>query len=124
MNRLIPNDDVLAQELEDPEFREQWERTALARWMALELSHYRAMHSLSQRELAEQLGMKQSQVARIETGEHNPSLGTLARLATGLDLELMIDIRPQGRDARLPRKRATRSSSFATRGAEVLVASA
>lgn len=124
MDQLISNDDVLAQELEDPEFREQWERTALARWIALEISHYRALNSLSQRDLAEQLGMKQSQVARIETGEHNPSLGTLARLATGLDLELLIDIRPQGRDAKLPRKRAGRSSSFATQGAEVLVASA
>lgn len=124
MDQLISNKDVLAQELEDPEFREQWERTALARWIALEISHYRALNSLSQRDLAEQLGMKQSQVARIETGEHNPSLGTLARLATGLDLELLIDIRPQGRDAKLPRKRAGRSSSFATQGAEVLVASA
>lgn len=123
MDRLISNKDVLAQELEDPEFREHWERSALARWMALELSHYRATHSLSQRDVADQLGMKQSQVARIETGEHNPSLGTLARLATGLDLELLIDIRPQGRDAKLPRKRAGRTSSFETQGAEVLVAS-
>ncbi len=124
MDQVISNDEVLAQELEDPDFREEWERTALARWMALEISHYRATHALSQRDLAAQLGMKQSQVARIETGEHNPSLETLARLAAGLDLELMIDIRPQGRDAKLPRKRATRSSSFATRGAEVVVASA
>jgi hypothetical protein len=45
-------------------------------------------------------------------------------LATGLDVELLIDIRPQGRDAKLPRKRAGRSSSFETQGADVLVASA
>ncbi len=123
MDLLISDDEVLTQDLEDPEFREEWERTALARWIAVEVSHYRATYSLSQRELAEQLGMKQSQVARIETGEHNPSLDTLARLATGLDLELLIDIRPQGRDAKLPRKRRGRSSSFETQGAEVLVAS-
>lgn len=124
MDQLISNDEVLARDLEDPEFREEWERTALARWIALEVSHYRATHSLSQRGLADQLSMKQSQVARIEIGEHNPSLDTLARLATGLDLELLIDIRPQGRDAKLPRKHAGRSASFKTRGAEVLVASA
>lgn len=124
MDQLISSNDVLAQELEDPEFREQWERTALARWIAVEVSHYRAVHSLSQRELADQLGMKQSQIARIETSEHNPSLDTLARLATGLDLELLIDIRPQGRDAKLPRKRTGRTSSFETQGAEVLVATA
>lgn len=121
---LISDDEVLARELEDPEFREEWERTALARWIAIEVAHYRATHELSQRELADQLGMSQSQVARIETGEHNPSVDTLARLATGLDLELLIDIRPQGKDAKLPRKHAARSSSFATRGAEVTVTSA
>ena len=124
MDQLISSDDVLAQELEDPEFREQWERTALARWIAVEVSHYRAVHSLSQRELAHQLGMKQPQIARIESSEHNPSLDTLARLAAGLDLELLIDIRPQGRDAKLPRKRTGRTSSFETQGAEVLVATA
>ncbi|MEK6326113.1 MAG: hypothetical protein AABM66_01125 [Actinomycetota bacterium] len=31
MDQLISNDYVLADELEDPEFRERWERTALAR---------------------------------------------------------------------------------------------
>lgn len=124
MDLLISNDEVLARDLEDPEFREEWERTALARWIAVEVAHYRATHGLSQRELADQLGMKQSQVARIETGENNPSLGTLARLASGLDLELLIDIRPQGRDAKLPRKPRGRSSSFETQGAEILVATA
>lgn len=123
MDELMPSDEVLAQDLKDPAFREEWERTALARWIAIEVSHYRVTHELSQRDLADQLGMKQSQVARIETGEHNPSLDTLARLATGLDLELLIDIRPRGRDAKLPRKQRGRSSSFETQGAEVLVAS-
>lgn len=79
MDELISNDGVLARERQDPAFREQWERGALARRIALEVSHYRATHSLSQRELADQLGMEQSQVARMETGEHNPSLDLLAR---------------------------------------------
>lgn len=48
---------------------------------------------------------------------------TRVRLAAGLDLELLIDIRRQGRDAKLPRKRRGRSSLFETQGAEVLVAS-
>lgn len=86
MGHLISSDDVLADELQDPDFRKQWERTALARRIALDVSRYRTTHSLSQRELADQLGMNISQVARIEAGEHNPSSDTLARLAAGLDL--------------------------------------
>jgi DNA-binding XRE family transcriptional regulator len=73
-DRLISSDDVLAEELRDPEFRAEWERTALARWLAVEVAHYRAEHGLSQRQLAERLGVHQSDVARMETGEHTPSL--------------------------------------------------
>jgi len=84
MDRLISNDGVLARKLQDPAVR-HWGRGTPARRIALEVSHYGATHSLSQRELADQLGMKQSQVARIETGDHNPSADTLARLAAGLE---------------------------------------
>lgn len=121
---LIAHEAVLADELRDPEFRAEWERTALARWLATEVAHYRAEHSLSQRQLAERLGVHQSDVARMESGEHTPSLERLIRIASGLDIELMIDIRPQAREARLPKKRALEGSSFALGGCEVVLATA
>jgi hypothetical protein len=46
-DRFIANDDVLAEELRDPEFRAEWARTALARWLAVEVAHYRAEHGIS-----------------------------------------------------------------------------
>src|ERR1700679_2130655 len=95
-DQLIPNDEVLAKELRDPVFRKEWERTALARWLAVEVAHHRAENGLSQRQLAERLGVHQPDVARMESGEHTPSLERLIRVANGLDIELMIDIRPQG----------------------------
>lgn len=39
-------------------------RTALARRLAVEVAHYRAEHGLSQRQLAERLGVHQSDIAR------------------------------------------------------------
>jgi len=96
----------------------------LARWLAVEVAHYRAEHELTQRQLAERLGVHQSDVARMETGEHTPSLGRLIRVASGLDIELMIDIRPQKRTARLPRKRALEAGSFSLGGCEVVFATA
>ena len=122
--QLIPNDKVLEKDLKDPEFREQWERTALARWLAVEVAHYRAEHKLSQQALADRLGVHQSDVARMETGEHTPTLDRLIRVAAGLGIELMIDIRPRGQEPKLPRKQRARSSSFAAGDAEVLVATA
>jgi DNA-binding transcriptional regulator YiaG len=72
-DQLVSNEDVLAEELCDPEFRAEWERTAPARWLAVEIAHYRAEHGLSERQLAEQLGVHQSDVARMELGEHPSS---------------------------------------------------
>jgi hypothetical protein len=60
----------------------------------------------------------------METGEHTPSLDRLIRVAKGLDIELMIDIRPQKRAPKLPTKRALEAGSFRLGGCEVVFASA
>jgi ribosome-binding protein aMBF1 (putative translation factor) len=122
-DRFISNDDVLAKELRDPEFRAEWARTALARWLAVEVVHYRAEHGISRRQLAGQLGVHQSDVARMETGEHAPTLERLVKVASGLDIELMIDIRPE-KKAQLPKKRALDAESFVLGGCEVVLATA
>jgi ribosome-binding protein aMBF1 (putative translation factor) len=123
-DQLVAHEDVLAEHLRDPQFRAEWERTALARWLAIEVAHFRAVHHLSQRQLAERLGVHQSDVARMETGEHAPGLDRLIRVAKGLDIELMIDIRPQNRTAKLPKKRALDAGSFSVGGCEVVFATA
>lgn len=90
--------DVLAEELEgDPEFRREWERTELARTVALVVVDYRAKHGLSQRKLAERLGWKPSQVARLELGEHTPTFETLIFLAQRIGLRLSVTVMPAGR---------------------------
>jgi ribosome-binding protein aMBF1 (putative translation factor) len=122
IEKLIPHEKVLAKDLRDLEFRAEWERTALARWLAVEVAHYRAVHGLLQQQLAERLGVHQSDVARMETGEHTPTLDRLIRVARGLDIELMIDIRPQEKAAKLPKKRALEAGSFALGGCEVVFA--
>ncbi len=123
-DQLIPNEEVLAEALRDPEFREEWERTTVARWLAVEVAHYRAKLGLSQSQLAERLGVHQSDVARMEIGEHNPSMERLIRVASGLGIELMIDIRPKGKAAKLPRKLALQAGSFTSGGCEIVLASA
>lgn len=123
-DQLISHDEVLEEDLRDPEFRAEWERTALARWLAIEIVHHRAEHDLSQRQLADRLGVHQSDVARMEIGEHTPTLDRLIRVAAGLDIELMIDIRPREKAAKLPKKRALEGGSFALGGCEVVFATA
>jgi ribosome-binding protein aMBF1 (putative translation factor) len=125
LSELKTNDEILQEELQDPEFRAEWERTALARAVALAVVRYRGDHGLSQRNLAERLGMKQPQVARLELGEVNPSMETLMRVSAQLGIEFTIDVRPAGTTVHNVTKRAQANNlvgSVRTTEAEVLVA--
>jgi DNA-binding XRE family transcriptional regulator len=74
--RLIGNAEVLDDLLQDPEFRLEWGRTALARAVAEAVIRYRRERGLSQTALARLLGWSQPVVARLEAAEHNPSMDT------------------------------------------------
>ena len=105
--RLIGNAEVLAEMLQDPEFRAEWERTALARAVAEAVIRYRAEHGLSQTALAGVLGWRQPVVARLEAAEHNPSMGTLLTLARTLGLRVHVDVGPRtGVVAKVTKSRA------------------
>lgn len=85
-------EEVHAELLRRPGVRAEYERTALANEVAIRVMKYRDEHGLSQSALARQLGMHQPAIARLEAGDHQPSLETLARLARGLGIEFHIDI--------------------------------
>ncbi len=126
LSEMKTNDELIAEQLRsDPEFRAEWERTALARAVAIAIVRYRADHGVSQRELAQRLRMKQPQVARLELGEVNPSIDTLMRVSSRLGIEFTIDVRPAGAPARNVTKRAQAESlvaSFRSDAVELLVA--
>jgi transcriptional regulator with XRE-family HTH domain len=126
LSDMKTNDELIGEQLADPAFRAVWERTALARAVALRLVRYRAEHDLSQRDLAKVLEMEQPQVARLERGDVNPTIETLMRLAGALDIEFTIDVRPTSRKARLVTQRAQDEAltSYETERAVALVASA
>jgi ribosome-binding protein aMBF1 (putative translation factor) len=85
-------EEVQAGDLTRPEYQAEWERTRLAHEVAMRVIAYRVEHKLSQTELARTLGMRQPHIARLEAGEHEPTLATLSRLARLLDIEFHIDI--------------------------------
>jgi transcriptional regulator with XRE-family HTH domain len=84
----------MARDLKDPAFRAEWERTEFAHKVAMRVIQYRVEHDLSQTALARQLGMRQPHIARLEAGQHEPSLATLRRLSEALGIEFHIDITP------------------------------
>ena len=84
--------EVLEGLLKNPEFQEEWERTALARAVAVRVIEYRVEYGISQTELGRRLGMHQPAIARLEEGEHNPSIDMLRRLSEKLGIDFNISI--------------------------------
>jgi transcriptional regulator with XRE-family HTH domain len=114
---------LLAEEMaRDPEFREHWEQTALARLVAAQLIKYRATNKLSQRALAEKLGKKQPYVARLEAGETNPDLETLVNISRALGIEFVIDIAPVATPPKLVTKEVAAEHATRRSGVSVVVA--
>jgi transcriptional regulator with XRE-family HTH domain len=96
--RLISFEQLLAEEqLQDPEFRADWQRLAPARAFSIALLRYRADKGLTQRDLAGELGVSQPRVAKLESGDHNPSIDTIIDVVKRLDIEFAIDIAPVDR---------------------------
>jgi transcriptional regulator with XRE-family HTH domain len=87
--------DVLAESLQNPEIRAEWDRTALAREVSIWLLRYRKENKLTQQELADLLDWKQPAVARLESGEHEPSISTLHHLIDRLGTKAKISIEPE-----------------------------
>ena len=96
LSEMKTHGDVLHEQLADPEFHDEWDRTALARTVAQRIVAYRAERGLTQTGLGRLLGMHQPAVARLESGEHTPSIDTLWRLASRLGLEFHIDVTARG----------------------------
>jgi len=62
--------------------------------VATQVIQYRVDHKVSQTELARRLGMRQPHIARLEAGQHEPSLTMLRRLSEVLGIEFHIVITP------------------------------
>lgn len=113
---MIPFEQVLEEQLRDPEFRAEWERLAPARTVANRLVGYRVDHGLTQTALGRLLGMSQPAIARLETGDHLPTLQTLMKLAEALDLEIIVTMAPstQREDGTVPELRPARVTENVT----------
>jgi DNA-binding XRE family transcriptional regulator len=106
-------------------FRQEWERSAPARLVAVKLIEYRADQGLSQRQLAQLLDVKQPQIVRWESGEHRPSDDNLAMISGKLGIEFVLSFAPANRAPRQITKHTRESAAaYAEGGAVVRFAAA
>lgn len=83
-------DYVREREARSPAFREAREEIEAEFAFAWQLIRARSAAGLTQAELAELVGMKQPNIARLEGGTYKPSVATLQRLAEALNVRFEI----------------------------------
>ncbi len=84
---------------EHPEIHEEYDRLGPRFEVINALIRARKARSLSQRELAEQLGVSRNVITRLETGEHSPRLETVYDIAKALGYRLELKLVKERKDA-------------------------
>lgn len=79
--------------MEDPEFRAEHEATRAEFEVTRALIEARVSMNMTQKELAERSGIRQSNISRIENGTCSSTIATLQSLARGLGKELSVNFR-------------------------------
>ena len=93
VKEFFPMDDFdkyLEEQLKDPDFKKEWDDHEMEYQLTMMLMKEREAQHMTQTELAERTGIRQSNISRIEKGQASPTLATLRRIARGLGKELQV----------------------------------
>ncbi|MCL2311891.1 MAG: helix-turn-helix transcriptional regulator [Firmicutes bacterium] len=83
--------ETLNKQLENPEFKAEYEALEAEYQIINSLINARKSKKMSQEQLAKITGIDQAKISRIEKGIANPSLKTLKRIASGVDMKIKIE---------------------------------
>lgn len=76
--------------LDDPELKAEYDLLEPAYEITREVIRLRIEKGLTQKQLAELVGTKQSAISRLENGSYNPSIEFLSKIAHALGKEVKI----------------------------------
>ena len=82
---------ILEESLKNPEFKKEWEAGQIEYEIMRMLVKARNEKNLTQKELSELSGIRQSNISRIERGVCAPSINTLKAIANALGKKLKIE---------------------------------
>jgi len=83
----------LQEQMKDPAFAREYKALEPEYEIIRQLITSRSEQNITQKELADRIGIKQSNISRLESGHYNPSLDFLKKIAGGLGKELHIEFR-------------------------------
>ena len=86
--------DFLKEQLQDPAVKAEYDALEPEFAIIQALIDARKASGFTQKQLAERTGIAQSDISKLESGNANPSLRTLQRLAQGMGMQLKIEFSP------------------------------
>lgn len=90
-NRKYRNfNDFLKESLKNPKIKAEYDKLQPEFAMIQAVIDVRMKKGVTQKELAQKIGTKQSVISRLESGRANPSVGFLKKLAQALNSHLEI----------------------------------
>jgi ribosome-binding protein aMBF1 (putative translation factor) len=81
----------LHEQLKNPRFRKHYDECGKQLEIAYQILQLRKQKRISQAQLAEKIGTKQSNIARMETGQQNFTTDTLQKIASVFKRDLKIE---------------------------------
>ena len=89
-------EDALESRMSDPTFRKEYEALEPEFAIIQAIINTRIKTGLTQKQLAERTGIAQGDISKLENGNANPSLKTLLRLASAMEMKLKIEFEATG----------------------------
>ncbi|MBX9785957.1 MAG: helix-turn-helix domain-containing protein [Alphaproteobacteria bacterium] len=91
---MIKYENVRKRLLADPQVLKEYEEHKAEFEIARSLIKARMAARMSQNEVAQKMHTSQSQVARLESGSHFPTIQTLHRYAQAVNRKILFEIKP------------------------------
>ena len=86
--------DFLAEQLKDPEIKAEYDNLEPEFSIMQAMIDARKNSGLTQKQLSEKTGIAQADISKLESGNANPSLKTLQRIAAGMGMRIKIEFQP------------------------------
>lgn len=86
--------DFLNEQLADPEIKSEYDALEPEFAIIQAIIDARKQNGLTQKELSERTGIAQGDISKLESGNANPSIKTLKRLAEAMNMRLKIEFTP------------------------------
>ena len=86
--------EYLEEQMSDPSFKQEWDALEPEFSIVQALIDARKESGLTQKQLSERTGIAQADISKLESGNANPSVRTLQRLAAGMGMRVKIEFQP------------------------------